>query len=382
MKKIMFAAFVAVAALVSCNKESLPEAQSLKSVEIKIDNIVFTKGAAGDAIKAGDVVQLNDLRIYLVQNDGFFCTAAKTQTGNAAAPTYFTTADLAADGKYAFHYVPRNVTHVIAVGNLGTAGAVLINEAELKAYLLSVDAQQNQKDLKLYAKSAISPADYTHDEDSKEEGTIDKNQVYTAALTLVPRVARFEVDGVTVTDPAYTTVQFLQMAFTNYYTQTPLWEVNYKGDLVNAVANYENETAIYKWFEDNVNNGGKAAEAWTYYKENIAQVANTTAAFATKQAFHFVPGAAVPTFLFHLTADGIPAYVYTKNIYTMVDGVKTYFGENYPFKPGYIYRFDATPATEDKDGVVVIPEVKPMDRCVDIQVSVTKWTVVGVQAEF
>jgi hypothetical protein len=53
------------------------------------------------------------------------------------------------------------------------------------------------------------------------------------------------------------------------------------------------------------------------------------------------------------------------------------------FKPGYVYRMSAAGEVED-DGSILIDEddIDPMDRCIDITVSVHKWVVKLVTPEF
>ena len=400
----MLTAYIAAAALLACNKENTtPEpSKTLKSIEINIENLLMTKGDAQGAIAAGSAVQLNDLKIYLVDGQGNFYTGKKSD-GVADAQDYFAaTAENTGDETVAtattktlsFHYVDRAVTHVIAVGNLGTQ--TFANEAALNAYILEVDAQQRQGDLKLYDKEVLVGPDGTHDTDT-QDGNVQKNQVYKADLTLMPRIARFEVDGFrvkftsddpTTSDvveaPKYDNITISQLAFTNFNTQTPLYNLAPAGNVVNAVADYTNETAVYKWFNDHLTND-VAAPTWSYYVDATPLSFDAPAAggelandFTVKQAFHFFPGTTMPMFLVHLTADDVPAYLYTKNI--NLDGTAMAAAD---FKPGYVYRMSAAGETAN-DGAIIIDEedIDPMDRCVDITVSVHEWVVNLVTPEF
>lgn len=403
LSKLMLSAFVAAFALVACNKDATtPEpSKTLKSVEINIENLIMSKAAAGGAITNGTAVQLNDLRIYLVGNGTFY--SSKTADGTKDAQTYFAataanegdeTVTTATTKTLSFHYVDRAVTHVIAVGNMGET--TFANESELNDYMLNIDNQQYQDDLKLYSKEQLTGTDETHDEDS-QNGEIQQNQVYKADLTLMPRIARFEVDGFrvkfTADDPAttdvveapiYNNITISQLAFTNFNTQTPLYNLAPAENVVNAVANYTNETAVYKWFNDHLTND-VAAPTWSYYVDPTplsfdaptdgGELAND---FTVKQAFHFFPGTTMPMFLVHLTADGVPAYLYTKNI--NLDNKAMAAAD---FKPGHVYRMSAAGKTAN-DGAIIIDEedIDPMDRCVDITVSVHQWVVKLVTPEF
>jgi len=398
LSKLMLSAAVAALALVSCNKQgTTPEpSKTLKSVEINIENLV-TKGAAESAITEGTAVKLNDVKIYLVDGNGNFYTG-KTADGTADAQSYFSTAEdvnAATAGTVSFHYVDRAVTYVIAVGNMGET--TFANESELNAYMLNIDAQQLQGDLKLYSKEQLTGPDGTHDNDA-QNGAVQKNEVYKADLTLMPRIARFEVDGFrvkfTADDPAttdvveapiYNNITISQLAFTNYQPQTTLYALAPSGDVVNAVADYTNETAVYQWFVDHLNGGTAAAPAWSYYVDATPLSFDAPAAggevakdFTVKQAFHFFPGTQVPTFLVHLTADGVPAFLYTKNI--NLEGTAMTAAD---FKAGYVYRMSAA-SEAGEDGSILVDEkvIDPMDRCLDITVSVEKWVVELVTPEF
>ena len=398
LSKLMLSAAVAALALVSCNKQgTTPEpSKTLKSVEINIENLV-TKGAAESAITEGTAVKLNDVKIYLVDGNGNFYTG-KTADGTADAQSYFSTAEdvnAATAGTVSFHYVDRAVTYVIAVGNMGET--TFANESELNAYMLNIDAQQLQGDLKLYSKEQLTGPDGTHDNDA-QNGAVQKNEVYKADLTLMPRIARFEVDGFrvkfTADDPAttdvveapiYNNITISQLAFTNYLPQTTLYALAPSGDVVNAVADYTNETAVYQWFVDHLNGGTAAAPAWSYYVDAAPLSFDAPAAggevakdFTVKQAFHFFPGTQVPTFLVHLTADGVPAFLYTKNI--NLEGTAMTAAD---FKAGYVYRMSAA-SEAGEDGSILVDEkvIDPMDRCLDITVSVEKWVVELVTPEF
>lgn len=390
-------------ALAGCQKENVPEAPNgLKSVEINIENLLMTKADAQGAIAAGSAVQLNDLKIYLVDGQGNFYTGKKSD-GVAPAQDYFAataantgdeTVTTATTKTLSFHYVDRAVTHVIAVGNLGTQ--TFANEEALNAYILNVDDQQLKGDLKLYDKEVLVGPDGTHDNDT-QDGNVQKNQVYKAALTLMPRIARFEVDGFrvkftsddpTTSDvveaPKYDNITINQLAFTNFNTQTPLFNLAPAGTVVNAVADYTNETAVYQWFNDHKTND-VAAPTWSYYVDATPLSFDAPAAggevandFTVKQAFHFFPGTTMPMFLVHLTADGIPAYLYTKNI--KLNGTAMAAAD---FEPGHVYRMSAAGETAN-DGAIIIDEddIDPMDRCVDITVSVHEWVVNLVTPEF
>ena len=68
LTKLMLSAFAAAVALVACNKvetDPVPQSTSMKSVKISLENVIMTKGEAGDKIKAGDAIQVNNFKLFL-----------------------------------------------------------------------------------------------------------------------------------------------------------------------------------------------------------------------------------------------------------------------------------------------------------------------------
>ena len=67
LTNLMLSATFAAMALVSCNKQdTTPEmSRRLKTVELSLENVVLTKGSAGNKIEAGDAVVLNDFKVFL-----------------------------------------------------------------------------------------------------------------------------------------------------------------------------------------------------------------------------------------------------------------------------------------------------------------------------
>lgn len=389
LSKLMLSAFVAAAALVACNKENTtPEpSKTLKSIDINIENLFYTKGAAGNKIdptaETGAPVKLNDLRIYLVDASGNFYTG-KTADGTADATSYFdaaTVADAIAD-EISFHYVDTKVDHVIAVGNMGET--TYENEAALQAATLAITgAQQDQNTLVLFANAPVEGPDGTHNNDT-QNGNVQENQRYTAELTLKPRVARFEVDGFNVEfeeTPIYSEIKFTQLAVVNYYDETNLY-TGADATLVNPLASYYNattvlnETAIYSWLATKPEN----TPAWTYDVEDLVATPEAPVVdFATPRAYHvFATAEATPVFFIHLLADGVPAFLYTKNFKNAAGDAVT------EFKEGYIYRMSAATEAGLKDGNIPVPEdkINPMDRCLDITVEVEEWVVEVITPEF
>ena len=364
--KLMLAASVAVCALASCNKqETTPQANRLKSVEVSLENVILTKGLAGDKIKAGDAVQVNDIKIFLTDAAGNEYEA-KVRDGSAAAQSYF---DVVPEETVAFHYVDPNCTKVVAVANLGKD----ITYAEYKALApLQIANQQDAKALVLYDEATLTSTSREHN-DPNVDGTTYLAPVYEAKLTLTPRVSRFEVDGFTVKfseEPLYNEIKITQLAFMNYYDKTTVVEGT-ESDLTAAPVDFLDQAAVYTWLD-------KGETAWYRDSFDITITPEDNVKDTPEPlAYHMFSCAETPVMLIKLLADGQPAYLYTKGFY------KTDGAEITEFEEGKIYRMSAKGETED-DGNIPFDDtdIDPMDRCLEITVEVVDWAVELVFPEF
>lgn len=378
----MLSASIAAIALVSCNKQdTTPESKRLRSVDISIENIVITKAAAGDKINAGDAVVVNDFQIFLTDNSGNEYTG-KVKDGSAAAQSYWDAADLAEGPISAeFHYVDPNCTKVVAVANMGKQ----LTFAEYKALAdtdLNIDDQQDAKNLVLYdAKDLVATGNQHPDENV--DGITYVSDVFKADLVMTPRVSRFEVDGFTVKfndEPKYDEINITQIAFQNYYPKTTVFEGAEDGTPVIHMDNFANQADVYTWLDTPVE--GEVPWYRDYFDVTITPAAPTADikdADGNKAplAYHIFSCDLVPVMVIKLTADGQPAYLYSKGFYKDAETPVTTFEE------GKIYRMSAKGEVEN-DGSIPIDEddIDPMDRCLEITVDVVDWAVELVYPEF
>ncbi len=371
MKKLMLSALVAVMALASCNKQdNAPVNNRLRSVDVAIGNKIVTKGLAGDKINAGQAVQVNDIKIYLTDGAGNVYSATEVD-GVTPSQVYFTGAEVAAGIQTQFHYVDPACTKIIAVANVGD-----VDLATAKAMTLAVENQQDQKTLALYAEEDLVATGRVHN-DTADDGITYVADVYEAELTLMPRVSRFEVDGFAVkfnAEPKYEEIHITQLAFQNYYPTTALATGVETGTLVAHIPDFTKQADVYAW----LNNGETG-----WYRDAIDVTitpAENVKDIAAPLAYHVFSGAAVPVFVIQLTADGQPAYLYSKGFYKNVDGTATAITE---FEEGKIYRMSAAGEVLG-DGNLPFDEddIDPMDRCLEITVGVHDWIVELVYPEF
>ena len=366
LTKLMLAASVAMCVLASCNKqETTPQANRLKSVEVSLENVIITKGLAGDKIKAGDAVQVNDIKIFLTDAAGNEYDAKKVN-GTDPAQSYFTGVPTET---VAFHYVDPNCTKVVAVANLGKD----ITFAEYKALAaLQIENQQDAKALVLYDEATLTSTSREHN-DAAADGTTYLAPVYEAELTLTPRVSRFEVDGFTVKfndEPKYEEINITQLAFTNYYQKTTVVEGT-ESELVNHIADFANQAEVYKWLDD---------EGTGWYRDSFditITPEDNTADTPDPLAYHIFSCEKTPVMVIKLYADGQPAYLYSKGFYTKAGEEVTEFEE------GKIYRMSAAGDVLG-DGSIPVDEdaIDTMDRCLEITVEVVDWAVELVYPEF
>ena len=377
LTKLMLSASVAVLAVVACNKQdATPEGpKRLKTVEVSLENVALTKALAGNKIESGDAVKLNDFKIFLTDAQGNEYTA-KVADGSEGAQTYWSTADLSSGAIQAsFHYVDPNCTKVIAVGNLGKD----LTFAEYQALAnLEIGLQQNQDNLVLYDLKDLVKATGQHTDVSN--GTTYVSDVYKAELVLAPRISRFEVDGFTVkfnSTPKYQTVNITQLAFQNYYPETSIITGEETGELVNHIADFNNQAQVYNWLDTPVS--GETPWYRDYFDITLTPTAATkdTPKPLAYHIFSTDDEAATPVLIIKLLADGQPAYLFSKGFYK-TDGTKIS-----KFEEGKIYRMSARGEVEN-DGSIPIDEddIDPMDRCLEITVDVVDWAVELIYPEF
>ena len=73
LTNLILSASVAAMALVSCNKqETTPqnESSTLKTVQVSLENVIFTKGVAGPKVNDGDKVIVNSFQIFMTDASG------------------------------------------------------------------------------------------------------------------------------------------------------------------------------------------------------------------------------------------------------------------------------------------------------------------------
>lgn len=381
--KVMLSACVAALAFTSCTQDELPQPQNtrMKSVEVSLENAKFvpTRGLAGDKIKAGDPVKVNNFKIFLLDHSGKEYNA-KVSDGSAAAQTYWSSEDLAGGAlDIQFHYVDHGCSRIVAVANIDED---MTYEEFVEKQNLDINREQDQESLTLYAQAELRRKGNEQHNNQNVDGTTYTSDVYEAQLLLKPRISRFEVDGFRVafnSTPKYQKVVFDDILFDHYPTATSLLtDVEANNHMVH-ISDLNVQSTVYNWF----NSTKEAAWYWDNADVTVTPAAPAVATTAPL-AYHTFAGSVMPRMVIKLLVDDQPAYIYTKGFYSttnLTDG-KPSLIEN--LEEGKIYRMSAPGPDGTGDGFIPVDEddIDPMDRCLEITIDVQDWVVDLVFPEF
>ena len=365
LTKLMLSASVAALALASCNKnENGPVVmdENLKSVEISLSNVQFaTKGSGHTSDLSGTDLQLNTIQLFFTDGTGLY--TPKMADGATDAVTYLDASEATGENLN-FHYLPAAVNKVIAVGNSIPISASSLADLEIA---VEIGSQQDPTDLILFAESQITTKK-TPNHDSAPNA--HETDVYSVALNLLPRVARFEINGFTCnfTTTGISSVEISQVHFVDYYFTNTI-RPNINGDLM--AIDMSSQTTIFNHLLSHTTADWDNDLFDPAIQLNATE--NSTVSGDINLAYNFYPGVgAYPRFVLYMTTDGIlPSYLATTTFRTESGEILDSASD---FKPGYIYRITDF-AFSDTD-------LTHQDRCVEITLSVSKWNVVSVTPNF
>ena len=387
MKKIMYAAFAAVIALASCNKEPVAtepaqEQGEMKAVTIDLSNV----GASlkSSAAEAGTAASLANFNVFFADAAGNAYYKGKNADGTEAAHYYSSVVT-----SLKFHFLDPKVTQAIVVANMGDLSSQnLQTVADIEALSVEVANQQvaNIATLVMYGKSEAFVSTGAHTD------THPSVPVYKAAVEIKPLISRMEVRafGVNFDENKFKSVTFETLGFDNYYVATTIAGIKdgtdlvteefanldgdvHKEELKTALATYFAAQTGNEWYCDNVvatlNNGDK--------------VTVTTAAPSVEltnghfYAYHFFPKSGVTSYL----VDGYPrlcAKVTTVN-HANIEKVQYVITKNFSglaaegFLPGTIYQINYVFPEKLLEGDLI---------CADIEITVKPWEIVSLTPEW
>ena len=379
--KFMCAALVAAMTLASCQKEEqAPASKTLKSVEVKLNNVAPATRAIGGLNESleGKNIQLNSLQFFF--SDGTTLYEAKDAEGNKA-DVYFDAAELAAlNGNISakFHFLPAAVKKVLVVGN--HTEMVVTTETSLDKELEIVNYQDVTK-FPLYAEGTLGVAQ-SNTHNNGEYGHL--SNVYTVNLDVYPHVARFEITGVGCTFPLNSgkIVKVVSMAFADFHDKCDFRTGNShtlrsvqlnQQDIFNY---FQNQMSTLKWNNDFFNGENGLPNAGNSHP--LVELTTANSFVKTDIAYNFFcKGAPSPLLLLNVIeyenqqafeeGNGTPGYLHT-NVYRLnsSEPVTT-------FEPGKIYRMEIRFNEDD---------LQHQERCLDINLKVAEWIVINVTPEF
>lgn len=368
IKSMMLAALTASMTFVACNNDDsgdfLPD-QAPKSVTIKLPNIQPEPSrATGNAIQGSSKVELSNFKVFFVDASGNEVTVPQYNSQDQKVFFQNTDGDWATvttpSNELTFHFLPSNTSKVVVVGNIGD---VAYSTLATRVDNVPNDAPAHPS-YPLYGESALTIS-----------GAVDvggHNNVYQASVTLTPRVSRFEIYGFEYAGSAYTSVTLKKIALNNYYTQSEFVSKNPSGSPV-----YEDVSAstAWDWIEQSaapwadaltltLNAGEKKFVDGTAISDPAEDGEGATN-IVTYGLAHISDAQQNPELLLALTgtngATETPLYLRGK------------FTNESAFESGKIYRV----LYSFNDSNLEQPE-----RCVELTVSVSQWTVVPVTPEF
>lgn len=370
IKTLALTALAASMTFAACDNEdnggSQPQDLMPKSVTITLPNIQKSTRATGDAMPGGSRVELTNFKVFFVNSANEAVTVP--QFNNEDQKVFFSSEDddwgTATGNKLTYHFLPATTAKVVVVGNIGDE---TYDNVKTKVCDVQNDADGAHPSYPLYGESGLTKGGAADDK--------GHNNVYTATVTLEPRVSRFEIYGFEYTGTKYTSVELDKIALNHYYTKynfvtkapqeegecfedltpTNAWDwiagrtAPWADALTLTLNANEKKFVDGTVISDPAEDGEEATDIITYGLAHVANAENN------------------PELLLALIGkkDGAETPLYLRGQFTgSAAGA---------FASGKIYRvlYSFTDADFDE------PE-----RCVELTVTVANWTVVAVTPEF
>lgn len=214
IKTLALTALAASMTFAACDNEdnggSQPQDLMPKSVTITLPNIQKSTRATGDAMPGGSQVELTNFKVFFVNSANEAVTVP--QFNNEDQKVFFSSEDddwgTATGNKLTYHFLPATTAKVVVVGNIGDE---TYDNVKTKVCDVQNDADGAHPSYPLYGESGLTKGAAADDE--------GHNNVYTATVTLEPRVSRFEIYGFEYTGTKYTSVELDKIALNHYYTK-------------------------------------------------------------------------------------------------------------------------------------------------------------------
>lgn len=346
MKKLFFAA-MALATIVSCSKSDEPTLDSSKkSVSIKIENMVTTRGVTPPSATTNyKVADANDLYVA-------FCDASGAIVGGIYKLTSGTTENT---GAYTFHALPETVTQFFVFGNdNGSLTSYASLSAAETAWNESPTTQVDDDIMDVIVFGKSKPITYVKDcFDPEGDGAV-KYQLFEGSTTVKPNVARVEILsigcsdlGARDTDLNTTTLGFDKLELDSIKL----------GSMKEDLADYILEANVV---------------------DNVAQPVTTAPADGEVWSWNFV-GGSVANYPLALTLDA------TSTAYKVTKPTRTVIASSYTdnetkealtsFETGNVYKMNVVVTEKNLLG-------NDTDICVAVTVTINDWIINNITPNF
>lgn len=381
IRNLMLVALAASMTFVACSKDDgttgVPEDTQLKSVTVKLPNISKADTrATGDAIAAK--VSLKNYKVFFLNAAGEVQTVPQYE--GKPQQVYFSSdaADSWKVGEVTYHFLPAATAKVVVVGNMGDVVYADVDGAGDAALDVLNDTPGTEPDQYIHPDYPL----YGTSDLTLKEGEDDAHHanVYTASVTLAPRVARFEIYGFQYTaadggvgNNAFEKVELDHIALSNYYTKYDFVSMNPSGTVTTAPSE---AALVWDWI-NRVDGGSWNNELTLELNAGEAKFVNGTTIMDPDEDGEGATGIVTYGLTNVTSATNNPELLLS--FYGVKGSVKTplylrgKFTTSEPFAAGKIYRV----LFPIEDGSWEEPE-----RCVELTVDVAQWVVVPVTPEF
>lgn len=369
---------VAVATLLlgftSCSNDEdggKPETGNPKNMFLKISSDTPSTYAEGTPQAAGEVTFTSG-DLYFTDNAGTIL-AHYTISSAATSDTNIDIAALTSTGQTITN-LPGTVSNVHVVGNtngLATSG----NISRVKNQALQVQSQGTISNVNLYGEAAtvlVTP------------GTPGvSNDLYAAAVTLAPTVARIELANITATGTAITGFEVEGIFIDNYYSEAAVAGTVAAGNLQDnntaVAADWVSGSSIYPVALD--------PSIFDWYTTPLTSDANVVAPATSGDVWGYnvfatTLGSTVPRIVIRLsniTTTPESGITFAGPQFITVKGFKNGATPLTAIKAGEVYNIAVGALAFDETNITPVPNVNAID--VEVTVTVANWSVVNVTPE-
>ena len=384
--KYLCLALASMALFACSNEEEVPgwNSEDTQSVALKLDGLSAGTRAVGDSEtdQDGEEVALSNVTIYFTDGTNILMKESLSSSDTEAW------AELIGTG-HIFHQVPSAVTQIQIVGNAEDKTLTETNVTALKSSVMKAADEQDFEDVTLFGEdTSLENATFT---DTEHPDATKKK----AEVTLTPLVARFEIGNIACTDVPSGLIEEYDMVaigLINFNTGITLGTTTASGSMTYDNVLEPGSTADEGEFVFGESGTGYEDVAWAWDKITTAtNISNSTAwnpGTNQKFVYQFIPGKVGET---TVTSALMPQVKLVLDNIDWADGTANPF--NSVVTASFTYGEEKTPLTVFEAGKIYTVDYKfksgdvgpwnPDDvQCIQINVKVSKWSVVALTPVF